>query len=370
MLKYSYYCPVEIVYGKDAVKNFKGYSAFGKKCAVITGRNMYKTSPVIDDLTAALEKNAVEALVLAEAGNNPTVENVYDLAEKVKSFGAEFIIGVGGGSSMDAAKATALIAANPQVDPKEIFVYSDWKKPLPSIMIGTTAGTGSEVMPSAVLTVSKDVTEKRSLKTHDSYAKIALCDPQYTASMPDSVTVGTALDAICHSIEAIFSKKGGNFASLFGLEAIKQVSSSLDAFVAGKRDFELRDSLYYGSILAGLAINDGGTSFPHSMGYMLTTMHGIPHGYACAVFIAEFLERVSKISDISAVLSALGVKNTAEFKEKVGEMIKAYINIPKLSDEEIAKYSATAMTMSVNNNYLNLTESDCREIYCHSVNNL
>ena len=137
------YMPVEVISGKDCVKTFNRYNTLGKKCAIITGKNMYKKCPVIDDLKEALTKNGVGYLLICEAENNPSPANVFAMAKKTVKFGAEFIIGVGGGSSMDAAKAAALVITNPEVTEETLFAFEFKNKPMPSIMIGTTAGTGS-----------------------------------------------------------------------------------------------------------------------------------------------------------------------------------------------------------------------------------
>lgn len=365
MVNMNTYMPVEIVSGKDCVKKFDRYNTLGKKCAIITGKNMYKKCSVIDDLKEALTKNGVEYILICEAENNPTPENVFSMAEKAVDFGAEFIIGVGGGSSMDAAKAAALIITNPGVTTENIFAFDFKHKPMPSIMIGTTAGTGSEVMPSAVLTIpGTKYTIKKGLKTKDSYAVFSLCDPQYTYTLPMNYTVSTALDSVCHAIESMYSKKANDFTAIYALKALKMVMPVLRK-LSESTDIssEMRDGLYYGSIFAGMALNNGGTSCCHSLGYLLTTMHDIPHGFACAVFIGEFLERCSKIFDISETLDALGVKSTKEFADFVRSLNEKHCEIPKLSSEQVSDYAEEGIKLNVNNNFLNLTLEDCKTLY-------
>ena len=365
MININTYMPVEIISGKDCVKKFDRYNTFGKKCAIITGKNMYKKCSVIDDLKEALTKNGVEYILICEAENNPTPANVFAMAAKAVDFGAEFIIGVGGGSSMDAAKAAALVITNESVTEENIFSFDFKNKPMPSIMIGTTAGTGSEVMPSAVLTIpGTKYTIKKGLKTKDSYSAVSLCDPQYTYTLPMNYTISTALDSVCHAIESMYSKKANDFTSIYAHKALKMVMPVLRKLAESEEITEdMRDELYYGSIFAGMALNNGGTSCCHSLGYLLTTMHNIPHGFACAAFIGEFLERCSAIFDVSETLNALGNKSVIEFKNFVSSLNKKYCDIPKLSAMQISDYAEEGIKLNVNNNFLNISLDDCKAFY-------
>ncbi len=365
MITMNTYMPVEIISGKDCVKNFDRYNTLGKKCAIITGKNMYKKCSVIDDLKGALVKNGVEYSLICEAENNPTPENVFAMAEKAVSFGAEFIIGVGGGSSMDAAKAAALVITNPGVSPENIFSFEFTHKPMPSIMIGTTAGTGSEVMPSAVLTIpGTKYTIKKGLKTRDSYSVFSLCDPQYTYTLPMNYTVSTALDSVCHAIESMYSKKANEFTVIYAMKALRLVMPVLKKIdQVGTVTESMRDDLYYGSIFAGMALNNGGTSCCHSLGYLLTTMHDIPHGFACAAFIGEFLERCEKVFNISETLNAVDFESVADFKHFVRNLNNKYCEIPDLTDLQVSDYAEEAIKLNVNNNFLNITIEDCKAFY-------
>lgn len=370
MLSISTYMPVEIISGKNCVLTFDRFGVLGKRCTVITGHNMHNRCGAVTDIETALRKNSIEYQVLCEADNNPTPENVISLAAKASSFGSDFIVGAGGGSSMDAAKAAALIASNPGVTPDTVFTYDYKNKPLPSVMVGTTAGTGSEVMASAVLTVPGKIHPiKKSLKTRDTYAVFALCDPQYTYTLPESYTVSTALDSICHALESMYSKKANAFTPVYAQSAMKTVMPALLEYTETKQiTSEMRDALYYGSVMAGMALNNGGTSCAHSLGYLLTTMHGIPHGFACAAFIGEFLKRNARIMNICDTLSSLEVSSEEEFSSRVGKMLHEYALLPKLDETQIAGYAAEGYGMqSVNNNRLDLSEEDCAEMY-RSVN--
>ena len=216
-----------------------------------------------------------------------------------------------------------------------------------------------------VLTIpGKKYNIKKALKTRDSYCVFALCDPQYTYTLPINYTVSTALDSICHSVEAIYSKNGNDFTKLYGNKALTMVMPVLREFMETEIVTEdMRDKLYYGSIFAGMALNNGGTSCAHSLGYILTTMHNIPHGFACAAFIGEFLQRCSKVRDVSETLAALGVNDTNEFSLFIKSITDKYAFLPKLSEETISEYAEEGIRLNVNNNYLNISVEDCKDFY-------
>jgi alcohol dehydrogenase class IV len=365
-MNFSAYSPTEIYSGAGCVLSFNRFSTLGSRCAIITGRNMHNHNSALLDVQAALDNEHIQYSTIAEAENNPSVKSIFDIASLVKAFNADFIIGIGGGSSMDTAKAVSIVAANDDLNEGTVFSVSYDAPAVPLVLVGTTAGTGSEVMPSAVLTVDGEIPIKKSLKTRNSYAKYALCDFKYSSSMPDSITVSTALDTVCHAIEAIYSKKGGEFAKVYGISALKYSFKRILEFVDGERTDRLREDLYYGSILGGLAINNGGTSFPHSLGYMLTTMHGINHGFACSVFIGDFLNRVSKIEDVSAILGVCNVESVKDFSNAVDFIMTGFCKRPCIDKDALEKYSALAMKMNVNNNHLNITFDDCLDIYLHN----
>ncbi len=266
---------------------------------------------------------------------------------------------------MDAAKAAALVITNPGVSPENIFSFEFTNRPMPSIMIGTTAGTGSEVMPSAVLTIpGTKYTIKKGLKTRDSYSVFSLCDPQYTYTLPMNYTVSTALDSECHAIESMYSKKANEFTVIYAMKALRLVMPVLKKIDQdGTVTESMRDDLYYGSIFAGMALNNGGTSCCHSLGYLLTTMHDIPHGFACAAFIGEFLERCEKVFDISETLNAVDFESVADFKHFVRNLNNKCCEIPDLTDLQVSDYAEEAIKLNVNNNFLNITIEDCKAFY-------
>ena len=286
----QFYMPVQLFVEDNALqKHGRRLAALGSKCMVVTGAAAAKRSGALEDVTRVLTDHGIPYSVFDRIAPNPTMESCLQAAAEARSFGADFIIGIGGGSALDAAKVIALAAANPQADGAAIYA-KQWTAPrLPVAVIGTTAGTGSEVTPVAVLTNHKGV--KKSIRDDMLFADLALGDPKYTATLPRSVTVSTGIDAVTHCVESYFSKKADSVSRAFSLMGLELLLPCLEDIDRGETpSLSHRDALYKGSVLAGLAISITGTVFAHNVGYYFSEEHGLPHGEACALFLPELLD--------------------------------------------------------------------------------
>lgn len=291
------YMPAKCVCGKDAVINSSSLlSKLGKKCLILTGGSGAKKSGALADAETALKNENIGYEVFDGIGENPLVSACHKAGEAARKAEADFILGIGGGSVLDASKAVAIYASNPDLAPLDIYKRVYDNKPLPVALVGTTAGTGSEVTAVAVLT-NDETGVKKSISGDDCYAAVSYCDPKYTYSVPYKTTVSTALDAFAHAVEGYFTVKSNGTVRLWAEKCIPLIYKCLKE-LAGK-DYvpeEIRDDLYYGSIYAGLVINTCGTAFPHPLGYVLTENFGIPHGMACAAFFAPYIDRCAEFA--------------------------------------------------------------------------
>lgn len=332
----SVYMPVKCFWGKNSVEeNSAALCGLGKSCLILTGKSSAEKSGAFADAVKALEKEGIAWSQFNGIGENPLISACHAAGEAARKTDADFILGIGGGSVLDAAKAVAIYASNADLSPIDIYKREYDSAPLPVALIGTTAGTGSEVTAVAVLT-NDETGIKKSISGPDCYAAISFCDPKYTTSLPYKATVSTALDAFAHAVEGFFTPKGEGVLRLFAEKCIPELYNCLKTL--SKTDSvpaELREPLYYSSIYAGLVINNCGTAFPHPLGYVLTENYGIPHGMACAAFFAPYIDRcaeyapekfsdfVSMTEDITAVKSVIasltdlkGIKITSEEAEK------------------------------------------------------
>lgn len=286
--------PENVFWGKDALlKNAVELLSLGDKCLILTGGSSARLSGALDDAEKVLKEIGVEYEIFSKIGPNPLLSVCYEAGRAANDIGADFIFGIGGGSVLDAAKAVAIYAANPDLKPEDIYIRTYKYSPLPVALVGTTSGTGSEVTGVSVLT--NDATgRKKSISGVDCYAKLVFADHRYTASMPRSVAISTGLDAFSHVVEGWFAPKMQESVKIFAIKGLPLIWSGLCSFANGDDcDENLIESMYYGSLYAGLVINTCGTAFPHPLGYVLTENYGVPHGQACAAFLPAFFERAS-----------------------------------------------------------------------------
>ena len=281
-----FFVPTDLRIGENIVQQAAAsFVELGERCLILTGRQSAKASGALADLCAVLQEQQIEYTVYDRVCQNPTVDMCQEAGLVAMQMHAPFIVGVGGGSVLDAAKAAAVFAANPHIGEKELYAYLWARTPLPIVCIGTTAGTGSEVTPVSVLTDSAG--RKRSIRDDRLYPVLSLGDARYLASVTPPFLASCAVDAAAHCIESFFAQTATPISRLFAARGAQMLSSllqGLDTLTPAQRE-----QLYLASIYGGYAISVTGTAFPHAMGYYLTETHHVPHGTACAVFLPAFL---------------------------------------------------------------------------------
>ena len=362
-MKFSINFPVRIISGRGCVKANSSELTLGKRAYIVTGSAGAAASGALGDVTDVLAERGVVYESYSSVPANPPLLDAYNAGIKAREFGADFVIGIGGGSAMDAAKAVAAFAANPGIEPEDIFDKSNLTEgALPIVLVPTTAGTGSEANPYSVLSLP-DGERKKTYNSPYAWAKVAFLDPKYTESVNYSGTVSTALDAFAHALESYLSPKADALSMMLAEYAAKNIWDVLtqmpDEFTE-----EHRDMLCYASCAAGAAISITGTGFPHPLGYSLTMLAGIPHGRACAVFHGDYIEYNMK-TEIGAqrlndLATALGTK-----PKLMAEFLPGLADVDiRLSEEEIVNY---VNLIKGAKNYTNspyvLNEEEMLEIY-------
>ncbi len=362
-MKASFYMPVRVVAGRDAVAQNGALLALGRHALIVTGRSSAKLCGALDDVTAALEKVGVSYTVFDRVAENPPLLLCHEGGQLAAACGADFVIGIGGGSPLDAAKAIAAFAANPTIEATDVYTPQKRVNPsLPIVAIPTTSGTGSEVNPYSVLTLP-DGLRKQTFTADCSWPQVAFVDPKYTDSLPYQTTVSTALDAFAHALESYLSPKS----SLFSEQAALKAASLLCPILLSRPTAftpEMRDALSAASTAAGMAISVTGTGFPHPLGYSLTLLDGIPHGKACAIFAGAYIAYNQKTEpgrtklDIFATACGCSIE---ELKQALPALSGVEIS---LSDEEIERHVALVEGAK---NYTNspyvISPAEMREIY-------
>ncbi|MCQ2432685.1 MAG: iron-containing alcohol dehydrogenase [Clostridia bacterium] len=333
-MNFSMFMPVDIRSGKDCVKENAACFALGKHALLVTSRHAAVASGAQGDVIAVLDSLGIGHTVFNQIGENPLLSVCYEGGKSAQEAGADFVIGIGGGSAMDAAKAVAAFAANPGIAPMEIYT-AERKPSLPIILIPTTSGTGSEVNPYAVMTLDEKGVKKTFTDKKQSYAKYAFLDAAYTMSLSETYTLSCALDAFAHCCESYLSPKADALSRIFAGWGANQLYRYIKNFEAGRElTFAERETLLYASCAGGIAINKTGTGFPHPLGYNITLSYGVPHGSACAVFYRQYLTLNEKAAPdlCEALYEAIGASG-----EEIKDVIPARSMVNLALDEDIIR---------------------------------
>ena len=267
----------------------------------------------------------MEYEIYSEIKPNPTIDNVKHGVETFKKSGADYIIAIGGGSSMDTSKAIGIIIANPEFeDVRSLEGVAPTKKPcVPIIAVPTTAGTAAEVTINYVIT---DVERKRKFVCVDPHDMpiIAIVDPDMMSSMPKGLTASTGMDALTHAIEGYTTKAAWEMTDMFHLKAIEIIARSLRSAVANEK--EGCEGMALGEYIAGMGFSNVGLGIAHSMAHTLGAVYDTPHGVACAMMLPIVMEYNADCTGekYREIARAMGVKGVDDMS--VEEYRKAAID--------------------------------------------
>ena len=295
-----------------------------KKALVCSDPDLIKFG-VTAKVTDILDKNGLEYEIYSEIKPNPTIDNVKHGVETFKKSGADYLIAIGGGSSMDTSKAIGIIIANPEFeDVRSLEGVAPTKKPcVPIIAVPTTAGTAAEATINYVIT---DVERKRKFVCVDPHDMpiIAIVDPDMMSSMPKGLTASTGMDALTHAIEGYTTKAAWEMTDMFHLKAIEIIARSLRSAVANEK--EGREGMALGEYIAGMGFSNVGLGIAHSMAHTLGAVYDTPHGVACAMMLPIVMEYNADCTGekYREIARAMGVKGVDDMS--VEEYRKAAID--------------------------------------------
>ena len=259
-----------------------------KKAFVCSDPDLIKFG-VTSKVTDVLDEEGLAYEIYSDIKANPTIQNVQHGVEAFKASKADYIIAIGGGSSMDTSKAIGIIIANPEFeDVRSLEGVAPTKKPcVPIIAVPTTAGTAAEVTINYVIT---DVERKRKFVCVDPHDMpvIAVIDPEMMSSMPKGLTASTGMDALTHAIEGYTTKAAWEMTDMFHLKAIEIISRSLRSAVANEK--EGREGMALGQYIAGMGFSNVGLGIDHAMAHTLSAYYDTPHGVACASLLPISME--------------------------------------------------------------------------------
>lgn len=333
--------PTELLCGERIiVEQSARLRELGERALIVTGRYSSRANGSLDDATEALERQGIEWELFDAVEENPSIATVRKGGEAARDFGAEFILGIGGGSPMDAAKAVALLACNDFSD-DELFGDHSYHTILPLAMIPTTVGTGSEVTPYAIITDIAGGT-KRNIRSSRSFPRYAFCDQRYLETLSRGPMVHTVVDALSHALEGFLSIRASAMTDLYAREALQIHGRALQLLLRdGKISEGFRQELLFASTLAGMVIAQTGTTALHALGYPLTVFRDIPHGRANGLLMASWLMTLERGRNrrVHVALELMGLSDTRELSRLLSDLL---MPTERLSEDEVKRFAAQA----------------------------
>lgn len=329
-----FYLPTKIYSERDCVKKYAAqWTSLGKKALIVTGKSSAGNG-ALADVTEALEQAQVDYLIFNETEENPSIEMVM----KVRDYGikeqVDFVIGIGGGSPMDAAKAIALMIAHKEKDADFLYQKGD-DCALPVVEVPTTCGTGSEATPYAILTIHAQ--RIKSSLPHKVYPAYALVDGKYLMSAGRNILVNTAVDALGHFIESYINVNATDYSRMVCEYGMKVWSSIKNVLIGAEITEEDCDRLMTASTMAGMGIAHTGTALPHGLSYYLTYEEKIPHGKAVGYFLPGYLTQARPMVR-KEVLSLIGFPDIQYFASFIHKLIG-----PMEVEEELIRKAVTGL---------------------------
>ena len=283
-----FYCPTRIIMGDNALDDAAEFlHVLGKNALIVSGENSARLSGALDELIPILHRLEIRNTVFAEVKENPDLDCVLQGAAQLKAAKCDFIIAIGGGSPIDAAKAISLAAAN-GLNKSQLYQTDLFRKAYPIVSLPTTSGTGSEVTQYSVLT-DTELKRKAGFGHVLAFPRLAILNPRYTYSLPPTVTLHTALDALSHLLEGLYSKHRDPLVYPLIYKGISCIMEHLPTTLKEPDNEEAREALMRASLYGGMVIAQGSTTLQHSIGYPLTAEFGVAHGLANALVLQEIM---------------------------------------------------------------------------------
>ncbi len=377
---YTFQTSKKIIIGKGCLENISQEikEMNCKHIVVITDPGIIK-SEVIKPLIKILENNGLNFEIFDKVQADPDYNIVYDALEVCEKVKADLIIGIGGGSSMDIAKVTSVLLSNRE-NIKNYFGVNLLTNPgIKKILIPTTAGTGSEVTPIAILSDEEEKLKKGIVSPY-LYPELVILDPELTVGLPPEITAATGMDALIHAIEAYTSINANEISDMFAVKAIEYIYPNIRTAYSNGSNIEAREKMLTGSMLAGISFANAGVTAVHAFAYPIGAEFHIPHGIANTImfpYVMEFnlIGNLRKFSNLAQLFG----ENTYGLSEreagiKFVQAIKTLasdLNVPqKLSQygvkhehiNDLAK-GAMKVTRLLKNNPRYINYSDAVTIY-------
>jgi len=383
-MEYIFYSPTRIIFGEGTLKRVgEEAKRFAKRALIVTGKSSTKKSGSLEEVVNSLTSNNLQVEIFNNVEPDPSIETVEQGAKVARECAVDVVIGLGGGSAVDAAKGIALLMTNKGRVDRYFGIDKVEKQALPIIAIPTTAGTGSEVTKYAVITDRKKMLKQIIGSPHIS-PRLAILDPIVTLTMPPSLTANTGMDALSHAIESYVCTQANPVSDILALEAIRLIAEALPEAISQPENVKLREKMLFASLIAAMALNSSGAGIIHGMGYSITLFYNAPHGLANALLMPAAMEFnfVANPTKFRNIAQAMGKKVEGLSEEEAARLsvvaireLSEKIGIPRglkeigVKEQSLASF---AKTVSENERILSLnprrpTIKEIEEIYRRSM---
>ncbi len=379
---YSLFNVGKIAAGIGSIQAISDFAAeYGIKTAlIITDQGVWNTG-LIEKPRKILEEAGVLVEIINNTPPEPSTEHVNQVFQAAKKLDCQAIIGIGGGSSMDVAKITAILLTNPHSLKELLDGVKIEKRGVPTLMIPTTAGTGAEATQNAIFLVPEEES-KVGIVSSKMVPDWAILDPMLTLGLPPAITAATGMDALCHAIECYISKKANPLSDTYALRAISLISRSIRTAYRDGKNVEARHDMLLAAFFGGMCIASSSTTAVHALAYPLGGKYHIPHGLSNAVLLPLVMEfnldaTEEKFCDIAGAMGidAKGLPAGEAAKKLIDELyslvadlqIKESLNLKErgitINDIDVMVEGAAKVTRLLNNNPKPMSREDMREIY-------
>ncbi|WP_153722983.1 iron-containing alcohol dehydrogenase [Sporosarcina cascadiensis] len=334
---------------------------------------------LLDSVYKQLEQEGIRAITISSILPEPTVKSIQALADEYASESFDYIVAVGGGSVLDAAKLLSVLHTNNVTVQQLLDGQQATVEGIPTAMVPTTAGTGSEVTPNAIVTIP-DQELKVGIVSRFFLPALVILDPSLTTGLPKPFTAATGMDAFTHAFESYISNKANMFSDVFALESIRLISDSIVESYENGSSIEAREKMLMGSMYGGMALTSAGTAAVHALAYPLGGKFNIPHGVANSMLLPHVtsFNLDSMMERLPAVAKAMSIHEEGDTLEQTADKIIAQIeewirvlNIPQdlkefgVTDGDITHLAEAAIKIKrlLDNNPKSLTVLEIENLY-------
>lgn len=383
--QFQFFVPTKIIFGRGQINKLHTCSFPGRKALiVITNGKSTRENGYLEMVEQELKLAQMEYDIFDKVESNPVVQNIVDGARMAREHQCDFVLGLGGGSPIDASKAIALIARNEG----ELWDYIGagsgkgkpvQNKPLPVIAITTTAGTGTEANPAFVVT-KEETKEKIGLYLADLFPTMSIVDPELMTTVPPKYTAFQGFDALFHSTEGYISNKANWMSDMVALTAIEAIGQNLVAAVREGHNLCAREKVALGSTLSGIQMAIGSLTSEHSLEHAMSAYHqNLPHGAGLVLISVAYYKRFIHAPELRdrfiKMAQAMGRKDATEPKDFILALEQLIVDCGlsdlKMSDYGISKNEFVAFAQNAKftmgskffNDYVELSEEECVKIY-------